>query len=55
MANTSSRGILGVIRELQDTKTYQELSWEGAFDEYLELVKKNPAVYAAMPTSASTT
>src|SRR4051812_13476266 len=45
MAGTTPRsGLLNVIRELQDTKAYQELSWEGTFDEYLELVKKNPAL-----------
>ena len=41
---TPKGNLLSVIRELQDPKTFQELTWEGTFDEYLELAKKNPAV-----------
>src|SRR5438874_1353552 len=44
MPTTPKGTLLNVIRELQDTKSYQELTWEGTFDEYLELVKKNPSV-----------
>ncbi len=32
------------IAALQDHKEYASLHWEGSFDEYLELVKKNPRV-----------
>ncbi|MBC7978258.1 MAG: serine protein kinase, partial [Myxococcales bacterium] len=34
--------LVGQIAELQNLKTYKELSWEGSFEEYLELVRKNP-------------
>ncbi len=32
------------IAALQDKKEYHELNWEGSFEEYLELVRKNPRV-----------
>ena len=32
------------IAALQDTKTYAELTWEGSFEDYLEIVRKNPKV-----------
>ena len=32
------------IASLQDIKTYAELNWEGSFEEYVELVRKNPKV-----------
>jgi serine protein kinase len=32
------------IASLQDKKAFQELHWEGTFDEYLAIVKKNPKV-----------
>src|SRR5258708_1596212 len=34
--------LVGQIAELQNLKTYKELSWEGSFEDYLELVRKNP-------------
>src|ERR1700704_1534224 len=37
-------GLVGQIAELQNLKTYKELSWEGNFEDYLELVRKNPQV-----------
>ncbi|HSR95467.1 MAG TPA: serine protein kinase, partial [Kofleriaceae bacterium] len=36
--------LVGQIAELQNLKTYKELSWEGSFEEYLELVRKNPQI-----------
>jgi serine protein kinase len=36
--------MLARIAALQDRKTYEELSWEGSFEEYLELVRRNPKV-----------
>src|ERR1700750_2616248 len=36
--------LVGQIAELQNLKTYKELSWEGSFEEYLELVRKNPHI-----------
>lgn len=32
------------IAKLQDVQEYQELHWEGSFDEYLDLVRQNPNV-----------
>src|SRR5438477_312260 len=31
--------LVGQIAELQNLKTYKELSWEGSFEDYLELVR----------------
>ncbi len=33
-----------VLRGLQDVKKYQDLTWQGSFSEYLEMVRKNPKV-----------
>ena len=32
------------IAKMHDTKEYQELHWEGSFDDYLKLVRRNPRV-----------
>ena len=32
------------IAKLQDSKQYAELHWEGAFEDYLEIVRQNPRV-----------
>ena len=32
------------VAAMQDLKLYQELNWEGSFDDYLELVRGNPRV-----------
>jgi len=32
------------IAALQDAKTYAELTWEGSFEDYLEVVRTNPKV-----------
>lgn len=44
VTNDNDNRIINVIRELQDTKKYQELHWEGSFTEYLNIVKKFPEV-----------
>ena len=36
--------LVGQIAELQNYATYKELSWEGCFEDYLELVRKTPQV-----------
>ncbi len=41
---TTSGSLMDVLRSLQDVKGYQNLTWEGSFDQYLEIVKKNPKV-----------
>lgn len=42
--NQREHRIVNIIRNLQDTKQYQELHWEGSFTDYLEIVKKHPEV-----------
>lgn len=32
------------IAKLQDLENYKELNWEGSFDEYLEIVRRQPGV-----------
>jgi len=34
--------LLGTIDKALDRKTYQELHWEGTFDEYLRIIAENP-------------
>ncbi|HEX5037353.1 MAG TPA: serine protein kinase [bacterium] len=34
--------IMRLVQELHDIKGYQELTWEGSFEDYLSLVQKNP-------------
>ncbi len=36
--------LVGQIAELQNYDEYRELNWEGSFDEYIEVVRKNPRV-----------
>src|SRR5690349_694567 len=35
---------VGQIAELQNYATYKELSWEGSFEDYLQLVRRTPLV-----------
>ncbi len=37
-------GMTDRIAKLQDLKLYQELTWDGSFEEYLDLVRKRPEV-----------
>ena len=41
---TVSQPFMNLIRELQDIESYKHLYWEGSFEEYLDLVRKNPKV-----------
>src|SRR5436190_404034 len=36
--------LVGQIAELQNYATYKELSWEGSFEDYLALVRRNPSI-----------
>ena len=36
--------LVGQIADFQDYDEYRELHWEGSFEDYLELVKRNPRV-----------
>jgi len=40
----SRNPILGMISQLQDVQTYQDLNWEGSFVDYLDIVREDPAV-----------
>ncbi len=37
-------GLLQFVSELQDRKQFQDLNWNGTFDEYLDIVQRNPRV-----------
>lgn len=39
-----SESLLGTIASLQDKKEYENLHWEGSFDDYLKIVKEDPKV-----------
>ena len=36
--------LIDLIRGLQNIETYRELNWQGSFEEYLGIVRRNPAV-----------
>lgn len=36
--------IISLVQELRDVKEYKELNWEGNFQDYISIVKKNPQV-----------
>jgi serine protein kinase len=36
--------IMRLVQQLHDIKGYQELNWEGGYQDYLSIVNKNPAV-----------
>jgi len=41
---STGKEIISMIQELQARQNYQELHWEGSFEDYLEIVKRNPGV-----------
>jgi serine protein kinase len=41
---TSRVDIVSMVRELQDVESYRELTWEGSFQEYVDIVSANPKV-----------
>jgi serine protein kinase len=41
---TEAVNILSAIANLQNAQEYQELNWEGSFEDYLKLVQDNPRV-----------
>ena len=41
---TETVNILSAIANLQSAQEYQELNWEGSFEDYLKLVQENPRV-----------
>ncbi|MFN4152443.1 MAG: serine protein kinase, partial [Candidatus Sericytochromatia bacterium] len=40
----SGSDLIAKISQLQDKKKYQELNWEGSFQDYLDIVANNPKV-----------
>lgn len=43
-ASTTRNSILSAIGAAQDKKKYEQLHWEGTFEDYLEIVKQHPEV-----------
>src|SRR5438067_349187 len=44
MATVSTETLVTRIAALQDYKRYEDLHWEGSFEEYLHLVQERPEV-----------
>ena len=40
----TGRDILSLVQELQQKAHYRDLTWEGSFEQYLDIVKENPFV-----------
>ena len=41
---TNSASIIDALSKLQDAATYRDLNWQGSFDEYLQIVRRQPSV-----------
>lgn len=41
---TKTSKIKSIVGQIQENELYRELHWEGTFEEYLDIVKKNPMV-----------
>jgi serine protein kinase len=41
---SDANSLVGKIAAMQDYAQYRDLSWEGSFEEYLELVRKQPQI-----------
>src|SRR5713101_2027539 len=44
LRESSEMGLVSRIAALQDKSTFKELHWEGAFEDYLRMVRENPRV-----------
>ena len=44
MSVQDGASLLQLVAELQDKKQFQELNWNGSFQDYLNIVTKNPRV-----------
>jgi serine protein kinase len=44
MIEQAAASMVAQIATFQDMREYQELNWEGSFDEYLAIVRENPKV-----------
>ena len=38
------RGIISLIEEIQNLDDFQNLNWEGDFEDYIDIVSNNPKV-----------
>ncbi len=43
-SNESASSIISLIQSKQNLKEFQELNWEGSFEDYLKIIQKNPSV-----------
>ncbi len=50
----AGREIISLVADRQDLDQFRRKNWEGTFEEYLDLVRADPAS-PATPSSASTT
>ena len=41
---TTGKSILGALRSQLDLSNYSKVHWEGSFEDYLDIVRENPAV-----------
>src|ERR1700688_2930524 len=39
-----SQSLLATVASLQDKNVYEDLHWEGSFDDYLNIIKEEPTV-----------
>jgi Putative Ser protein kinase len=39
---TERKKVSSIVKEILDLERFQKLHWEGSFDEYLDIVYKNP-------------
>ncbi|HEY5571539.1 MAG TPA: hypothetical protein VIK64_00875 [Anaerolineales bacterium] len=44
---SENQSILAKVGQMQDLASYRDLHWEGSFDDYLEIVRQDPAVTRA--------
>ncbi len=44
MSLDSKLQVKDLVANLQDEKTYDDFNWKGSFDDYLELIKKDPKI-----------
>src|SRR5690606_4506804 len=44
MTPSDGGNMVGIIANLQDKARYQDLSWEGTFEDYLRIVRQRPQV-----------
>ncbi|MHB1844994.1 MAG: PrkA family serine protein kinase [Deltaproteobacteria bacterium] len=44
LSKDSLEGLVARIARMQDTASYQDLHWEGSFEDYLRIIRENPKV-----------